>query len=241
MSEKYLFISDCHLQEKKTDSPLTRQFIDFLEKQARQADKLYILGDLFDYWIGDDDGLRRFPEIIAALRNLSEYTEIFFMHGNRDLLIGSAFSEATHCQLLDEAVSVNLNGVATLLLHGDTLCTLDHAYQRCRIFFRHPLTQKLFLKVNWKVRFKIVQMIKTTTKNKTKNKKIEIMDTEEKTVIEFARQYHADKIIHGHTHRPNRHPIYLGDRIGERIVLGSWEQQANYLRVIDQQFDYIGL
>lgn len=239
MSEQYLFVSDCHLTE--TDTLTTKQFIDFLNKQARQADKLYILGDLFDYWIGDDDGIPRFSTAIAALKNLSEYTEVFFMHGNRDFLIDSVFSEATHCRLLEEAVRVNLNGVATLLLHGDTLCTQDHAYQRYRKLSRHPLTRKLILKTGLKMRQRVAQLLKTISRNKKKTTETEIMDTEEKTVVEFARHYQVDKIIHGHTHRPNRHPIDLGDRIGERIVLGSWQQQCNYLRVIDQQFDYISL
>ncbi|MGU9977120.1 MAG: UDP-2,3-diacylglucosamine diphosphatase [Candidatus Oxydemutatoraceae bacterium WSBS_2016_MAG_OTU14] len=237
LSKEYLFVSDCHLQE--TNRPHIERFICFLNKEAQQVDELYILGDLFDYWIGDDDGVERFSDVISELKKLSQKIPIYFIHGNRDFLIGQDFAESSGCKILDQHTLLALNGIDTLILHGDTLCTLDTTYQRFRTFNHQRWAQRLFLKLSLKLRRKILKQLLLVNTKEKKTKPSEMMDVVEDAVTKIAQHYHVDKIIHGHTHAPKRHPINLGQRMGERIVLGEWTGKGNYLRVSKQQFDYI--
>ncbi len=224
-----LFISDCHLE--KTRPHIIRRFQTFLTEQAPQADALYILGDLFDYWIGDDDGIIRFSDSIKALRKLSRQTHIYFMHGNRDFLIGKEFARQANCTLLKQPKAIDLYGQRTLILHGDMLCTQDRAYHRYRRIVQNPVTKWLHQKLSIKMRLKIAQQLRNISKETVQNTPPSIMDVHSATVIAYFQRYNVNQMIHGHTHRPATHTVNLNDQMAQRIVLGDWYQRGSYLRV----------
>ena len=235
MSERTLFISDCHLQE--ADPNLSQQFIDFLQTEARKAKALYILGDLFDYWLGDDEGIPRFHNIVSALKELSLQTSLYFIHGNRDYLIGQAFATASGCQLLQQPTLLTLDDIRVVILHGDTLCTDDRVYQYYRKCSHQAWLQKIFLRLGLGLRQKIYRSIYTINTRQKKKASPQIMDVSETAVSQLAQTYGAAKIIHGHTHRPKRHAVQGQD--SERIVLGDWQTNPNYVCFEKQHFNYI--
>ncbi len=218
-----LFISDLHLSPER---PATAElFLGFLAGRARGAQALYILGDLFDVWIGDDDRSAFSLEIIEALRALSESgTALHLMHGNRDFLIGRRFARATGCTLLKDPSVVELAGTPTLLMHGDLLCTDDVAYQRFRRKARNPIFQRLFLLKGLKRRRAIAADYRRKSGEATSLKSQEIMDVNQGTVESTMRQHGVSRLIHGHTHRPADHRFELDGKPVERIVLSEWHE-----------------
>ena len=225
-----LFISDLHLDGSRPD--ITEQFLNFLEGEARQAGSLYILGDFFEVWIGDDDDDPHHARVMDGLRKLTAAgVPAFFMHGNRDFLIGKRFAERTGVQLLPDPKVVDLGGSPTLLMHGDTLCTDDLQYQRARRFMRNPLVQGIYLALPLSLRRRIAAYARAKSRADTAGKAGEIMDVNRRTVESVMLQYGVRRLIHGHTHRPAIHRFKAAGGKGmERIVLGDWYDQSSILR-----------
>jgi UDP-2,3-diacylglucosamine hydrolase len=227
-----LFISDLHLSE---DRPAANErFIGFLEKPARAAEALYILGDFFEYWVGDDDLANPFNAVIAGLlRDLSRSgVALYFMHGNRDFLVGEGFCAATGAKLLEDPTLVDLGGEKTLLMHGDTLCTDDLDYQAWRRTARSAAWQQAFLAKPLAERRHAVLGMREKSKAVVQAKPEEIMDVNEDAVRQVLAQHGATRLIHGHTHRPGHHRVSIDKRQGERWVLPDWYGRGGYLKLV---------
>lgn len=227
------FISDLHLNPARPD--ITALFEDFLQNQAASADALYILGDLFDAWIGDDDTSEFALRMQQALRNTTASgVPVYFIAGNRDFLIGSQFSRNTGVTVLPEPSVVDLYGQPTLLLHGDTLCTDDTSYQRFRRIIRWRPLQQLLLALPLSWRMRIANKLRATSKTQQPltADQLRIMDVNEHAVREAFLTHDVQHLIHGHTHRPAVHQHRLPNgEFAERIVLGDWYSQSSYLKV----------
>jgi UDP-2,3-diacylglucosamine hydrolase len=224
-----LFVSDLHLIQ---DRPAANErFFGFLEKQARGAAALYILGDFFEYWIGDDDLADPFNGVIAAsLRELTRSgTPVFLMHGNRDFLIGKEFCEATGARLLDDPSVEIFGSEKTLLMHGDTLCTDDLDYQNWRRTARSAAWQSEFLSKSVPARRTAVLGLREKSMEVVQAKPADIMDVNDGAVQEAFRRHGVRRLIHGHTHRPGRHTLKIDGRACERWVLPDWYGKGGYL------------
>ena len=216
-----LFISDLHLAPERPE--ITRAFYDFLECEAVNAQALYILGDLFEAWVGDDDPSQFLAEIVARLRAVSDTgTELYFLHGNRDFMVGKRFAKAAGCTLLPEHHVIDLYGEKVLLLHGDTLCTEDIAYQKFRRKVRNPVGTWLLNRLPLNKRLQIAADWRAKSMNANSNKASNIMDVTASEVERLMAKYGVTRMIHGHTHRPDRHQ----HNNGERIVLGDWHDKG---------------
>jgi UDP-2,3-diacylglucosamine hydrolase len=230
-----LLISDLHLQEERPD--ITRAFLDFLTGRARAASALYILGDFFEAWIGDDAMTPYQQSICAALRSLADSgVTIFIMHGNRDFLLGKAFCKAAGCTLLDDPTRVDFYGQPVLLMHGDSLCTRDEAYMRLRRYLRHPLTLWVLRHLPLSTRYKLARKLRSESKAQTRMKAHDIVDVTAEEVPRIMQQYGVDTLIHGHTHRPAIHKLTVADQPARRIVLGDWDRQGWALQVDEQGY-----
>lgn len=235
-----LFISDLHLDASRPD--ITTQFLRFLQSDARGADALYILGDLFETWIGDDDPDADKVRIQQALRELTAAgVPCFVMHGNRDFLLGRRFCRATGCKLLDDGTLVTLYGRRAVLLHGDTLCTDDRDYQRLRRIVRNPFVKLIFRVMTLSQRQKLAARIREGSKAHIENSMAEIMDVNTAAVTEAFNRYGVDLMIHGHTHRPAVHALTVNGRPATRIVLGDWYTQGSVLRFDERGYDLTSL
>lgn len=227
------FISDLHLSPARPD--IAHLFFDFLREQARNADALYILGDLFDAWIGDDDTSAFAAQVQAELRRYTDSgVPTYFVAGNRDFLIGKAFAKRTGIELLDDPSVINLYGRETLILHGDLLCTDDHSYQKFRRRIRKPWLLKLLLSLPLRTRMRIANKLRQTSKTQQplSDAELAIMDANTHTVVDYFHHYQVHHMIHGHTHRPAEHQHALGDGSqATRIVLGDWYTQGSMLKV----------
>ncbi|MBD8732226.1 UDP-2,3-diacylglucosamine diphosphatase [Pseudomonas sp. CFBP 13710] len=231
-----LLISDLHLQEERPD--ITRAFLDFLGGRARSAEALYILGDFFEAWIGDDAMTPFQSSICAALRALSDGgTKIFLMHGNRDFLIGSSFCRKAGCSLLADPSMVRLNGQAVLLMHGDSLCTRDEGYMRLRRVLRNPLTLFILRNLPLGTRHTLARKLRNESRAQTQMKAHDIVDVTPEEVPRVMCQHGVTTLIHGHTHRPAVHELQIGDLPAQRIVLGDWDRQGWVLQVDDRGFN----
>ena len=218
-----LFISDLHLAPER---PATvALFLDFLGRQAREAEALYILGDLFDAWIGDDDDEPPYPAIRAALRDLAASgPRCAILPGNRDFLIGRRFLADTGCDLLADPTRIDLYGTPTLLMHGDLLCTDDWAYQRFRRIIRHPLVKRLLLWRRLERRRALAQDYRRRSMAAIAGKSLAIMDVNPDAVLATLRRQDARCLIHGHTHRPADHALSLDGQPAHRLVLAEWRE-----------------
>jgi UDP-2,3-diacylglucosamine hydrolase len=225
-----LFISDLHLCASRPK--INRLFFDFLEHTAREATQLYILGDFFEYWAGDDDlddpFNRSVVDALAALTTSS--VAVYLMHGNRDFLIGEAFCQASGATLLADPSLIDLNGKQTLLMHGDTLCTDDVEYQNFRKQVRDPLWQKQFLSQPLTQRKSIIEDLRRRSEQEKQSKSMDIMDVTFKTVADTLREHGYPRLIHGHTHRPAWHRHSVDGHTCERWVLKDWYDSGGYLR-----------
>ncbi|WP_320150290.1 UDP-2,3-diacylglucosamine diphosphatase [uncultured Tolumonas sp.] len=234
-----LFIADLHLSEARPD--LTNAFIHFLATKATQADELYILGDLFEFWIGDDEQSPLQQQITHALKTLSEQgCRLFYSHGNRDFMIGKRFARECGMTLLPPIYPCEMAGERTLLLHGDQLCTDDEAYQRFRRITSWPWLQWVFLHLPLSRRVKIAQQIRQGSHKGKQQKSRSIMDVTPGSVNDCFEQHQATLMIHGHTHRPMIHELSLnnGQKV-RRIVLGDWNTDLWYLQIDDRDINLI--
>ncbi|MGV8917145.1 MAG: UDP-2,3-diacylglucosamine diphosphatase [Pseudomonas sp.] len=230
-----LLISDLHLEEQRPD--ITRAFLDMLEGRARSAEALYILGDFFEAWIGDDAMSPFQLSICQALRVLSDSgTQIFLMHGNRDFMLGRRFCKAAGCTLLADPSVVQLNGEPVLLMHGDSLCTRDEAYMRLRRYLRNPITLWVLRNLPLRTRHKLARKLRNESRAQTRMKANDIVDVTPEEVPRIMAQYGVKTLIHGHTHRPAIHKLQVGDEAAKRIVLGDWDKQGWALQVDEHGF-----
>ena len=227
-----LFISDLHLCASRP--AVTKAFINFLQTTAKRAEQLYILGDLFEYWAGDDDLTHvNHAKIIQTFKSLSEAgTKIYLMHGNRDFLLGEQFSKATNIKQLPDPSEINLYGKRILISHGDVLCTDDTRYQAFRAQVRDPAWQATFLSHPLSARKAQIEALRQQSEQEKSNKSLEIMDVNSDAVSNLLRQHqYPELFIHGHTHRPNVHLIEIDGHQCQRIVLGDWYEQGSCLRL----------
>ncbi|MEW6313194.1 MAG: UDP-2,3-diacylglucosamine diphosphatase [Pseudomonadota bacterium] len=219
-----LFISDLHLCARRPR--LTTRFLHFLEHDARHADALYILGDLFEYWAGDDDLDDAYNrDIVSALRRLSESdVRLYLMHGNRDFLMGERFAAACGGTWLTDPTLVDLHGTPTLLSHGDALCTADAEYQAFRLQVRNPAWQRDFLAQPLAERKRLIEALRERSEEQKQVKSYDIMDVTTQAVEQLLRAHGCPRLIHGHTHRPNHHRHMVDGHACERWVLPNWEE-----------------
>ena len=223
-----LLISDLHLEESTPDT--TKLFVQFLQHAVSNADSLYILGDFFEAWIGDDN-LTPFNQYIIEQLKLAtqQGLPIYFMHGNRDFLIGKKFLRQTGCQLLADECVIDLYGVPTLLMHGDTLCTEDKAYLKFRKKAHNRFFQWLFLLKSLNTRRAIAERYREASKAYTSTSAAYIMDVTPTAVEQVMQKHHVQHLIHGHTHRPAVHDFAINGKPAVRTVLGPWHEGGSVL------------
>lgn len=236
-----LFISDLHLSSDHPGSMAA--FQRFIAEFAPQAEALYILGDLFEYWAGDDDLDDEFhARVIATLRSLARYgVRVYLLHGNRDLLMGKVLADSCHATLLHDPTLMDLHGTPTLLSHGDLLCTGDAEYQRYRAQVHDADFQRQFLAKPLAERKAYIEQLRSRSTMEKQGKDSAIMDVNDAAVAALLRAYHYPRLIHGHTHRPNRHEHIVDGHRCERWVLGDWHQQGSALRCDEQGCVAIGV
>jgi len=224
-----LFVSDLHLDPARPEA--IEDFVSFTRSQAREADTLYILGDLFEAWIGDDDddpGLAPIVDAIAALSRSG--VDCRFMHGNRDFLVGQRLCRATGMRLLDEFERIDLYGEPVLLTHGDLLCSDDVRYMQLRRELRDPAWQRDFLGKTLAERRAIAASLRQLSQTEMAAKTEEIMDVNDETVRETMRRFGVRRLLHGHTHRPAIHRFDLDGEPASRIVLNDWYGPGGFVR-----------
>lgn len=225
-----LFISDLHLEDSQPQR--TEWLLTFLAGPARKSRAVYILGDLFEYWIGDDAPSATAQHVAKATAELHQSgVECFFLHGNRDFLLGEKYAASAKLKLLPETVVVDLYGTPTLLLHGDTLCTDDTEYQALRRQLRDPAWQAGVLAMTIEQRLQMAQEARAASMQHTGSVAEEIMDVNAAAVASAFREQGVRRMIHGHTHRPAFHQVDLDATDAERIVLADWYDSGSYLEV----------
>lgn len=233
--QKTYFIADLHLSENRPH--LLALFRQFMQEQAPEAEKLYILGDLFDFWIGDDEQSDLISEVQQLIRHLTEQgVPCYFQHGNRDFLIGKKFANACGLTLLPTYQVIDLYGTPTLLCHGDTLCVDDVKYQHYRKKVHQKWRQWLFLHFPLKVRLNIAEKIRAKSRQDKQLKSTEIMDVNAAFVQQMFAKFHVTQMIHGHTHRQKHHEI---PPHFHRIVLGDWGETSSLLKVTPHSIEFI--
>jgi len=228
------FISDLHLEESRPD--ITQAFLQFIDTIQTDAESLYILGDFFESWIGDDENTELQLIIKTKLRAFTNKgASLFFMHGNRDFLIGDVFAQETGASILPDPSIIQLNGDPVLLMHGDSLCTGDTGYMKFRATIRNPSFLEPFLKRPIEERRVTAQQLRTMSQANNQNKSSEIMDVTPEEVIHEMTKYQVQTLIHGHTHRPKVHEIEVNQQSAKRIVIGDWDKNVWYLKITDDK------
>jgi len=233
-----LFIADLHLS---TEEPaITAGFLRLLEGEARTAEALYILGDLFEAWIGDDDPNPLHAAVAAAIRALVESgVPCYFIHGNRDFLIGKRFARQSGMTLLPAEKVLTLYGERILIMHGDTLCTDDVGYQQFRAKVQQRWLQTLFLSLPLFIRQRIAAKMRAGSKASNQTKSDAIMDVNQQAVSEVMRQHHVRHLIHGHTHRPAIHDLQIEGHPARRYVLGAWHQEGSMIKASENGIELL--
>jgi UDP-2,3-diacylglucosamine hydrolase len=231
-----LFVSDVHLDAAHPEA--TEQFLEFLSGRAAHAEALYILGDLFEAWIGDDD---REPSRLRVCAGLSALTAsgvaCFVMHGNRDFLLGEGFCRLTGTRLLPDPVLLELDGEQVMVTHGDALCVDDHAYQELRSIVRRPEWQQRFLRLPLATRVSLAEKLRAGSRAHTSRTVPYVMDVNAAAVAAAYRATGVRRIIHGHTHRPAVHETLVDGTPAYRVVLGAWYEQGSYLHYEAGRYD----
>ena len=223
-----LFISDLHLDPERP--AVTELFLELLDTRARTADAIYILGDLFEAWTGDDDNSSMNQAVCKGLKQcVTAGTPIFIMHGNRDFLLGAQFADSSGCTLLDDPALIDLYGTPALLMHGDLLCTDDEEYMAFRAMVRDTQWQRELLSKSLEERQQIAREMRTRSREQTGGKPESIMDVNSEAVIKTMTDHQVQRLIHGHTHRPAIHELVIAGQPAQRIVLGDWYEQGSLL------------
>lgn len=225
---RILFISDLHLAPERPD--IIGLFERFMDEQAATASALYILGDLVEYWLGDDDEARGLAGAFSKLKQASDRgLKIYLMHGNRDFLMGQKLAKRIGCQLIDDPYIASLHGQRTVLMHGDTLCTDDVDYLKLRMLLRNPAWQQDFLSKPLAERIMMAKALREKSEQETRNKSADIMDVNSAAVEQAFIRHDVQLMIHGHTHRPHIHSLMVSGKPAVRIVLGDWYTRGSYL------------
>ena len=232
---KRIFISDLHLDANRKD--LTRAFTRFLSDHCQTINELYILGDFFELWLGDDDQSPLNNEVIESLSSLS--CDVFIMHGNRDFLIGQAFCNAAGAKLLPDPYPIILGDQPALLMHGDSLCTRDEEYMKARTLLRSDAFQQDFLSKQIQERKIIAEQIRGKSQKVSREKAEDIMDVTPEEVTKVMNQAKTSILVHGHTHRPAVHEVDLQFGPGTRYVLGDWHTSTQFLRATDSDLELV--
>jgi len=223
-----LFISDLHLDPGRP--AITALFLDFLAGRAIKSEALYILGDLFEVWIGDDDTNPLNQAVCDGLKACANAgTAVYVMHGNRDFLLGPAFVDRCGCTLLEDPACIVLYGTPTLLMHGDLLCTDDTEYMAFRERVRDRQWQETLLSKSLGERRQMAQAMRAGSREQTSGKAESIMDVNSDTVVHVMTEHDVQQLIHGHTHRPAIHALNVAGQPAQRIVLGDWYEQGSVL------------
>ncbi len=231
-----LFISDLHLDDSRPETTASLQ--SFLDDEAPGADALYILGDLFEFWLGDDVPSKCSLEVAAALSRLADKgLPCYFMHGNRDFLLKETYANSAGLSLLPEEHVIDLYGEQVLLIHGDSLCTDDIPYQQFRALVRNPVWQQDFLARPPRERLEIALQARDASTEHKDSVEMAIMDVNPAEVISAFEHHGVTRMIHGHTHRPATHDLDVNGRAAQRIVLGDWYTQGSVLRVKPGSYD----
>ncbi|MDR0806995.1 MAG: UDP-2,3-diacylglucosamine diphosphatase [Enterobacteriaceae bacterium] len=224
-----LFIADLHLSE--TEPAITAGFLAFLQREAVHADALYILGDLFEFWIGDDDPSELHTQVAQALAELHDNgVPCYFICGNRDFLLGKKYAARCKMTILPDEQVIDIYGDKVLILHGDTLCTDDPGYLRFRKYIHNPLIQKIFLALPLFLRLKIANKLRNQSTARNRTKSLTMMDVNQLAVFKKLKDNHVIYMIHGHTHRPAIHDITMDGQLSQRVVLGAWHNEGSVFR-----------
>lgn len=231
MKNSTFFISDVHLDPAHPE--ITAIFIKFLQAQAPKADALYILGDFFEVWIGDDAASPLPKQIAKAINALTQHIPVYFMHGNRDFLIGKQFLAESGCQFLPDPSVITLYGKPILLTHGDRLCTQDQWHMLFRFITQQPWVKKAFLRLPLSLRQNIADTLRQKSKKRTGKLDMNRMDVALEAVIKDVKDHKTQLMVHGHTHKPAIHELTVGNETAYRIVLGAWHETGNALRYDD--------
>ncbi len=237
---RQIFVSDLHLQNERPD--LIRAFLHFLATDARRANQLFLLGDIFEAWIGDDAPFPGTQPVIDALKVLSDSgVALFFQHGNRDFLVGQRFADAVGGRLLNDSETITAaDGQPLLLMHGDQLCTDDTEYQKMRVMLRNPMFQQNILAQTVEQRLAMAKQLRETSKAKGAEKAEYITDVNAAAAISALETANTTLLLHGHTHRPAIHDVTLSDgTAAQRIVLGDWDQSGWYVEWDENGFTLI--
>jgi len=225
-----LFISDLHLDDRRPETTALLQT--FLQQEAANAEALYILGDLFEFWLGDDVPTKCSLDVAAALSELSNQgVPCYFMHGNRDFLLKEEYAKQAGVTLLAEETVIDLYGEKVLLMHGDSMCTDDIPYQQFRGLVRNPAWQQDFLSKTPQERLQIALQARDASAEHKDNADMQIMDVNQGQVSAAFERHGIYRMIHGHTHRPATHDLEVNGKAAQRIVLGDWYTQGSVLRV----------
>jgi len=236
---KTLFISDLHLTESRPD--ISKAFFDFLDNQVNEElDALYILGDFFEVWVGDDYQTALTLKIAEKLKTITNSgIPVYFIHGNRDFLVGKKYADLSGISLLNERTVIDLYGRKALILHGDEMCTQDLEYQKFRQKSRGWWWPKLMLAMPLFYRQSVAKKARERSKASQMDKAPEVLDVTNEAVIDTFKQYKTTLMIHGHTHRPNVHIHDIDGKPAKRIVLGDWYTQGSYLIVTQESQELI--
>ncbi|WNC73512.1 UDP-2,3-diacylglucosamine diphosphatase [Thalassotalea psychrophila] len=233
------FIADLHLTQERED--ITDCFLSFLRNEAPKAEKLYILGDFFEFWVGDDDDDKFVLDIAAQLKVLSANgTDLFFIVGNRDFLLGKKYAKKAGMTLLPDIQVIDLYGTKAVIMHGDSLCTNDLEYMKFRKKSRSWWWQTIVRCLPLSTRKNMARKYRAKVAMRPENHKPqEIMDVTPIEVVKTLEQYNSQLMIHGHTHRPDVHQLSANGKDAQRIVLGDWYEQGSYLKVTENGFELL--
>ncbi|AZG72742.1 UDP-2,3-diacylglucosamine diphosphatase [Shewanella livingstonensis] len=234
--KKTIFVGDLHLSADRPD--ITQAFVYFLNHGLDNTEALYIIGDLFEVWMGDDIAESFTIAIAEAIKTVSNSIPVYFIHGNRDFMVGKQFCQRAGMQVLPEVYCIDLYGVNTVILHGDSLCTLDIAYQRFRRFRSLSIVRWVYARLPKKTRLNIAAKIRQKSVQGNQQKNYEIMDVEPSAVTALLASTGCQRMIHGHTHRPAIHQLTAQH---QRVVVGDWYTQGSVLNVSDNGCELITL
>ena len=229
---EWLFIADLHLAPERPE--VIHLFERFVDEVAIHAERIYILGDFLEYWLGDDDKAEGLEKVFLSLKKLSDANvSVFFMAGNRDFLLGDELAKKCGFKIIEEPFIETINDQAMLLMHGDTLCTDDIEYQKFRTMVRDKSWQQQILARPLQEREQIARSMRQQSEYANAEKDYEIMDVNQKTVIDTMQKHHVNLLIHGHTHRPATHEFKIEGQDAKRMVLGDWNDKGSYIRVTE--------
>lgn len=229
---RLFFISDLHLHPSRPE--ITQAFYHFLSTTAKNASALYILGDLFEAWLGDDDDTPMYRDVINAINHYSQNgIAVYVMHGNRDFLLGDVFATQANITLIDDPCVIHHDGHPYLLMHGDSLCTKDNDYMQFRAMTRTREWQQQALANSLEDRRAYAKALREKSHHMTSLKADDILDVTPEEVVKVMAQHHVATLIHGHTHRPNTHDLIVNNLPAKRIVLGDWERKGWYITIDD--------